>query len=215
MAITTSFSTLYTALRKELRDPQGGASEGASPRWTLDEKKTAINDAIRDAFPTIQVPYIDQTTITLSDGTFEYAVPATLQRANDLIEVWVEPDSGEGWKRQGGGWRVRENNGTLKLYIDEVWDSGKKLRLVYAGQQPALSADGDTTVVPMPFVMARAKYYLHSIAAESAARNDMEFHIQRANAWWQISELLLSRLALGQSDIAEGATQFTNWASVD
>lgn len=211
--ISTTFSALYTTIRKELRDPQGGGTEGTSPRWTLDEKKQAINDAISDSFPQIKNTYIDEATIVLINDTFEYSLPTGLKRPQDLLEIYVQSEPGEAWKRQGGGWHVRENNGTLKLYIDKVWDASKKLRLVYAGPPPALSSDADATSVPAPFVLSRAKYYLHMLASESAARSDMDVHVQRAQQWWQISEALLNKYSLSNTDI-DGATAFSNWANV-
>src|SRR5574337_1301780 len=115
--ITTTFVTLYTTLRKVLRDPKDGGVEGASPRWTLTEKKQAINDAISDAFPVVRVPYVDDTTITLATDTFVYTLPAGVKRAQDVTGIWLEPSSTSSpWNPLRSGWRVLENNGTLKLY---------------------------------------------------------------------------------------------------
>ncbi len=221
MAMTTTFVILYTTLRKQLRDPVDGGTEGSTPRWTLTEKKQAINDAIVDAFPIVRVSYVDETTVTLATNTFEYSLAAltTLKRAEDLAEVWLEPATGSPWLRKEEGWYCREANGTLKLYVDEVWTNAKKLRLVYVGAPASLTDDANTTIVPSGFVLARTKFYLHSLAVESASNKDVELHIARANQWWQISQQMLMDLARLElrtvpDEQGEAGETFASWSSV-
>lgn len=220
MAVSTDFSTLYTELRKALRDPQGGGAEGATPRWTLVEKKQAINDAISDAFPRIIIPSIDQTSITLADGTFQYTLPNGLRRPQDLWEVWLEPDDTtvSPWKKKETGWTVRESYAqgvpgggeatTLYLYVDKVWDDAKKLRLVYGAIPSSLTNDADQTPVPRKYILARAQYYLHIIAASASSQSDTELHLKLAAFFEQEAEKILGDPLF---DEREGRVTGANW----
>ncbi len=212
MAVKTAFSVLYTTLRKLVRDPQDGGLEGSTPVWSLVEKKQAINNAISDAFPEVTQFYVDETTVTLAEDTFEYTLPTTLVRAQDLYEVWLQPtETTSPWERELYGWHVLETGGVPKLYVDEVWDDGQKLRLVYSGPPAALSADADTTVVPVEFIYPRARAYLY-LMASSRPRNkeDMQFYVQQSQTWWAISDQILARL-----DKGEGRAPIPgNWAEV-
>lgn len=207
-----TFCELVVSLRIAMRDPRTGAAEGATPRYTEVEKKDAINQAIRDAFPHFRVECIDES-ITLAEDDFDYTLSSLtgLMRAQDVNEVWLQQETTEPWVRKYDGWHVRSDAGVLCLYVDEVWDDAKCLRVVYDSAPAQLSADADATPVPQRFVLARARFYLHTSAADAASKSDTEFHMAQATNWYKISEEILNSPEMNPITGGEGRVQGSTW----
>lgn len=147
----------YTKTLLELATRLGSMLDDAShERWTLVEKKQAINLAVLSAWPRWhEVQIID--TESYAKATFEYDIPEGIE---DLIAVYLEPVTAtEAWKLIRGWHTVGD-----KLYFHEAQDAndGKLMRLVGVRApweiRENTAADGVCTISTGTFSSATATF---------------------------------------------------------
>jgi len=161
---TVSFVTLQTELSARLQDP-------SNVDYALADVKRWINGAVRHYWDIGGYAEVtDQATLVVVADVVEYTLPAAITRADQVISISVEEDTGEPYTAVTTA-RLIENAGTLpttaptvKMLLDSALSqtAGRKIRIVYKAPYGALSADGDLTEVPAEFIYTYAQYLAHT-----------------------------------------------------
>lgn len=163
-------STSYTATNSvaSLYNKRGA---GFSPA----QYKTAINNAINDAFPLGLIKVRASVSATFDVDTPEITIPASITHVQA-----VEWESTDGlWhelprsNRAGEyGWSADPTAGELRLLGGPAdLADGRSLRIIGYGRQAELSSDSDTCALSAEFIVSRACYHM----CYSALDKDQKF----------------------------------------
>ena len=111
----------------------------ATPRYTLDMLKSAINSVLQTA----KVLDVDET-VSIEEDTTEYTLPTTIYRGN-LMSVWYQTEtdnSDDNWWQEIQDWRVIDSDtgtgDTLVLF--QQYTADRTLQLHYLAYHPILSS---------------------------------------------------------------------------
>lgn len=144
--------------------------------FTEDEYRKAINLAIdRLADGKYLIDKTDETTITLVADTYEYSLPTDMYYVHRII---TETEAGGGEFEEENvidprDWRLISSR---KLKLDEDRYSitaGKDLRLEGQGKQDTVSADTDTIVLPLDWLVQKAITFLPKNKIQSNKLDDV------------------------------------------
>ncbi len=109
-------------------------------------------------------------TLDVVDDTLVYSLPAAIIDPRSVVEVSVEQDAGEPYKKYYGWQCVQSARGmptaapTVKLYLESAFpeDAGVAIRIVWEDHYPTLSNNGDILEgVPEEFIYLYVLYLGH------------------------------------------------------
>ena len=160
-----------------------------------------INSAIRMAGETWLVSKVDDSTINLVDGDYDYDLPTDLAR---LLCVWVREDAAEAWVPVAGRmYRVAKTPGGQELVFDTLDGllDEDTVRLEYLARPSELATDAGTMGVGEPAevelvecVVAGALFLLHDQAASGAPEAvGFRAHLTQAQYWKEEMERIRGR----------------------
>lgn len=155
--------------------------------------KSAINDAINDAWPLGMIEIISTISGSFDSTTPEVTVPASMYRVHTV--EWQ--DTNGDWhvilkasRSNESGWRADAAAGQIRLQgVGANQADGFVIRLTGYGRQDELSADSDTCALNAEYIVARACYHLTYGNIERD-----EKYAQTTSGFMQESKLLRSRI---------------------
>lgn len=134
-------------------------------RYSYSVKRQALNDALRETYPSLYRRIDDKTSIVTNSDLYEYAMPSALDATGSLMQVLINTAGTTGvednWARVYGFDVVNEGH-TLRLPF--LYTSGYKVRLLGIAPLETVSADTDTVNVDgerLNLILAYAKYKLY------------------------------------------------------
>lgn len=182
-----------------------GATIMMSPRFLDIEYLEALSAGIDNAWPLLYRAYED-TSLTASTSTLEYAIPAMASDSTvypNVSEVWVRAQTTDPWQRFRG-WRIRlDETGAPQLQLRSPIDTGTSIMLKGFGPFPRLDEFTDTTDAQFPrqaewpLIEYAASWLLESGEIRRTAINrgviDNREQANRVGASLQVSSALLQR----------------------
>ena len=113
----------------------------AKPKIKAAQMKQAVNDALRDHIGTISL--VDTSLTTVAEQT-EYALPVTLklkQLKDVLIQtVTTDADDNQYQSIKGATYVEPALPGSTGLLVIPEYDAGRKIKIIYEGLHPELTA---------------------------------------------------------------------------
>jgi len=87
---------------------------------------------------------------------------------------------------------------TYSLYLDRnnQYETGKTIKVVYEAPPPELSNDTDDTIVPLAFLIPKAKAYLYQMQMESAPASSTDVYKTMMSWSQQLAEDVRARRAM-------------------
>lgn len=105
-------------------------------RWTFQEYRDAINDAINELYPKIYLPVVDETTIATS-GTLRYNIESLAVPLSELGTVEIETSARRPWQQRSA--IVSADKRYLEFDLPAP-SAGRKIRIIYEGRiQPLVN----------------------------------------------------------------------------
>ena len=185
---------LRDRLRRKMRDLE-------QARWSDDELNDAINFAIGDAWPS-WFELKQGTSSTVASNTFIYTLPTD---ARWVTQVWLEQSSSQGYIPLTN-WRQSASTGSTGtiayyLYLDNnnSYEAGKTIKVIYEAAPPELANDTNNTVVPTPFILAKAAMYLYEMEVNSGSALDTSIVKQQLQWNQQIAEDIRVRQSMNHT----------------
>jgi hypothetical protein len=186
--VSTTFSTLYAELAARLNDTGYAV-------WTLVRMKAFINDAIAHWWDVGGYLEATDESTTTNATSLEYTLPAAIIDRTRVIEITVQGETGEPYASIADKYpELIQNVATVKLLVDEPFAAGKTLRVRYKVPPTALSGDGDTTSVPVEFIMLYARYLANGEAAGRPSQANEKIYAQERDVALRDLNMLLPRL---------------------
>lgn len=161
--------------------------------FTAAEYLKAINLGIESMAGNYLIDIKDETTITLSEDTYEYALPLSMLYLYRVIEE-EEATGGEFWDSDEIDPRdysiIKSYAPKLKLnksyYSVGSGRDGKDLRLEGQGTQPIVDDDADVIYLPPNWLVAEAILRLPRNKIESNKLDDVFKHAEMDAIWYRL-----------------------------
>lgn len=113
----------------------------AHRRWSFEEYREAINNAIDTLFPKIYLPVVDEYSITTVAGQTDYDISNLQYPVSNLGRVEIETTTGRSWAPHTPS--LDPDRATLRLDGSQSIPGGKKLRISYEARIPRLINEWD------------------------------------------------------------------------
>ena len=131
----------------------------AKPKVKAKQMVQAVNDALRDHIGTISL--VD-TSLTVAAGQTEYALPVTL-KMKKLLDVKIQTNTSDSDDNQyesikGATFVEPASPGSTGLLIIPQYDAGQKIKILYEGIHPELTAYNSviSETIPEALIVAAA-----------------------------------------------------------